>query len=122
MASTRNRNTPGDYALEQRAYAQAADRMSFEHSQYYAYAQTTYLPGRGLVGARLPHRLMSANYSDVESSLFGIGASNMESGPAAQVVPEPNRFQHLDIATRPYPFIMPDAFAGQELQRPMWLN
>lgn len=127
MASTRNRNLPGDYALEKRKYEQSFQRMSFEHSPYFAHAQQSYLPGYGIAGARMPARVIRHDFSDVESELFGIGANDMENARLFPLVQmnQPVRFDHLDIVPKPQNAanpIMPVAFAGQENQRPLWLN
>ena len=48
MASTRNRNTPGNYNLEQRQYNQSETYTLYPNSQYGA-AYNTRLPGNGLL-------------------------------------------------------------------------
>jgi len=127
MASTRNRNLPGDYVLEKKKYEQSFARMSFEHSPYFAHAQQSYLPGHGIAGAKMPARVIREDFSDVESELFGIRANDLENQRMFPIVQmnQPVRFDHLDIAPKPesasHP-IMPTPFAGQENQRPMWLN
>lgn len=127
MASTRNRNLPGDYAQETRKYQQSFERMSFDHSSYFAHAQQSYLPGYGIAGAKMPARVIREDFSDVESELFGIGANDLVNPrlfPIAQMN-QPVRFQHLDIVPPPSAVtntLMPAAFAGQENQRPLWLN
>jgi hypothetical protein len=125
MASTRNKNSEGDYQLEQRAYQQRFERMSFEHSPYVGHVHgTSYMPGRGLVGGKIAPRIICNNFSDVESELFGIGVTNLTNPMRLPVTPEnPQTFQYLDVATIRYPFdIMPIAFAPQANQRPMYLN
>jgi len=44
MASTRNRNTPGNYCLEQRQFAESTNYTLYSNSQYGA-AYNTQLPG-----------------------------------------------------------------------------
>ena len=127
MASTRNRNLPGEYALEKRRYEQSMARMSFEQSPYYAHAQQSYLPGYGVAGAKMPARVIRPDFSDVESELFGIGANDLENARLFPLVQmnQPIRISHLDFAPLPYAVTntpMPVAFAGQENQRPLWLN
>jgi hypothetical protein len=120
MASTRSRNTPGDYASEQRAYTQNLAYMSYENSKFYGVAPTTHLPGDGLIGMRAAHRVLSNNYCDVESQLFGIGSSNLVS-PQGTIRPEIHPLKSLDIFDK-QGLIMPAPFLPQANQRPLYLN
>ncbi len=124
MASTRNKNCPGDYDLQQRAYRQSFERMSFDHSSFVGHPTQSYMPGQGLVGGKIAPRILAQNFSDVESDLFGIGATNLVEGPRILPVTaeSPLQYQYLDVALRPRELIMPAAFAPQENQRPMYLN
>jgi len=121
MASTRSRNTPGDYDSEQRSYFNNLAYMSYETASHYAVPQHTYFPGNGLVGMKAAHRSLSSNYCDVESQLFGIGSTNLVS-PTSEVQPQIHQLKSLDIASTKTPLIMPSAFAPQANQRPMYLN
>ena len=56
MASTRNRNTPGNYNLEQTEYKQSANYTLYANSQYGA-AYNTQLPGNGLMPAQISQKL-----------------------------------------------------------------
>lgn len=96
MASTRNRNTPGDYALEKQAYAHKFNFMDHNASSYVGIAYNTMLPGDGLVGMKADARVLSRNPWDIESDLFGIGSTNLEE-PKAPVVPDVYKLdtQHL---------------------------
>lgn len=86
MTDTRNRNNPVNFAAEQRAASAAAAYHLFvpDHAAS--------VPGRGLgtAGKVAPSRLM-ANYIAVDSTLRGIGVSNLVKavpGPAvAQLYP-----------------------------------
>jgi hypothetical protein len=120
MASTRSRNTPGDYESEQRAYTQNLSYMSYETSSHYGVAANTHLPGDGLIGMRAPHRVLSNNYCDIESQLFGIGSSNLVSA-AAPVQPEIHQLKSLDIFDKQR-LVMPSPFLPQANQRPLYLN
>ncbi|MFY7728229.1 MAG: hypothetical protein ACOVRN_01795 [Flavobacterium sp.] len=86
MASTRNKNTPGDYSLEQRQYTQSSVYTLYEHSQYGS-AYNTRLPGNGLLAGQVPWNKLSYNAADTESFLFGINATNLVN-PAPCFVPE----------------------------------
>jgi hypothetical protein len=120
MAASRSKNTPGDYQLEQQAYTRGLAYHSYETSNYYAVPSNTYFPGQGLVGMKAPHRVLSQNYCDVESQLFGIGANNLVA-PVSPVQPEIHSMPSLDIHSKPRIF-MPDPFLPQTNQRPLYLN
>ena len=70
MASTRNRNTPGNYCLEERQYKHFEDYTLYPNSQYGS-AYNTRLPGTGLLPAQMPWNKLSYNAADTESFLFG---------------------------------------------------
>ena len=86
MASTRNRNTPGNYNLEQTEYRQSENYTLYANSQYGA-AYNTRLPGNGLMPAQIPWNKMSYNAPDIESFLLGINSTNLVN-PAPCFVPE----------------------------------
>ena len=74
MASTRNRNTPGNYSLEQREYKQFENYTLYPNSQYGA-AYNTRLPGNGLLPAQIPWNKLSYNAADTESFLLGFNSA-----------------------------------------------
>jgi hypothetical protein len=76
MASTRNRNTPGDYNLQQRNYNLSQNYTLYPNSQYGA-AYNTQLAGNGLLAGQIPGNQLSKNTSDIESFLFGINSTNL---------------------------------------------
>ena len=53
MASTRSKNTPGNYCLEQREYKHSEKYTLYPNSQYGA-AYDTRMPGTGLLPAQIP--------------------------------------------------------------------
>lgn len=120
MASTRNRNTPGDYAREQQSLALRRNYMSYDESSFYGTVQHTYFPGNGLIGMRTASSNLAANACDIESQLRGIGATNLVE-PRAPIAPEIHPLKSLNIADR-LPMIMPAPFAPQPNQRAMYLN
>lgn len=120
MASTRNKNTPGDYALEQVALFNKYAYHSYDHSLHYGVASTTHFPGNGLIGMKTPHRNLSNNYCDVESQLLGIGSTNLVT-PLPQVQPQIHQHQSLNVADRT-PLIMPANFQHETYHRHMFLN
>ena len=70
MASTRNKNTPGNYCLEQREYKNSEQYTLYANSQYGA-AYNTRLPGDGLLPAQIPWNKLSYNAADTESCFLG---------------------------------------------------
>ena len=94
MASTRSRNTPGNYKQEQ-----SWNRSYLQYNTYHGYllAKHTYLPGLGLGGAQLPMQ-MNCQLYDIESELFGIGATNLVNPKTESVLPtEPMDMKTLNI-------------------------
>jgi hypothetical protein len=114
MASTRNKNTRGDYCLEQRAYQQ---QSSYSTNREYAFAPRTMNPGDGLLQGQLPNTALSGNPNDIESFLFGIGSTNLVQ-PQAPVTPELKQLPELSIIDRKVPLIMPKEFVIEDNQRP----
>jgi len=86
MASTRNKNTHGNYCLEQREYRESSGYTLYPNSQYGA-AYETRLPGTGLLPAQIPANQLSHNAPDIESFLFGINSTNLVN-PAPVFAPE----------------------------------
>jgi hypothetical protein len=119
MASTRNKNTPGDYALEKNAYNKMHSEIMYTHAAQ-GEAYRTNLPGNGLLPGRIAACNLSKNNCDVESFLFGIGSTNLE------ITQEPPK---IEIYTLPslhmiqsVPMVMPKPLGIEGNQRPMYLN
>ena len=86
MASTRNKNTPGNYCLEQREYSQSTGYMLYPHSAY-GTQENTKLAGFGFNPGNMPGSTLSNNYVCIESGLFGINSTNLVN-PQEPIVPE----------------------------------
>jgi len=112
MASTRSRNTPGNYCVEQRSYQQ---QSSYKTDRNYAFATPTLLAGDGLLAGKVPETELSGNPKDIESYLFGIGTSNLVT-PQAPVNPELKFIPSLSIMNK-LPVFMPDDLIIQNDQR-----
>lgn len=112
MASTRSRNTPGDYALEMKQYTRHAHFMTHHEN-----VGPMRLPGNGLLGQECPANLLAHNAIDIESSLRGIGSTNLVS-PQSPVQPEMYNLKSLDICER-NPVIKAEPFALLQNQRPL---
>ncbi len=115
MASTRNRNTPGNYNLEQREYKQSEVYTLYPNSQYGA-AYNTRLPGNGLLPAQIPWNKMSYNAPDIESFLLGINSTNLVT-PAPCFVPELAKLDSTNIYEKGKTYI-PEPLVIEKNQRP----
>ena len=115
MASTRNRNTPGNYNLEQREFKQSATYTLYPNSQYGA-AYNTRLPGNGLMPAQIPWNKLSYNAADTESFLFGINSTNLVN-PAPCFVPEITKLGSANVYEKGVTFV-PEPLVVEKNQRP----
>jgi len=120
MASTRNKNTPGDYAAQQTINQGGDDYYAYSKSSFYGVPTNTYFAGDGLVGMKAPHRNLSQNYSDVESYLYGIGSTNLVS-PKPDPTPDIYACKSLNIFVKPEVQV-PAALVPQADQRRLYLN
>ena len=119
MSSTRNKNTPGNYALEKQSIQkQFIENMYVHQSQ--GQAKQTNLPGNGLLSGRYAGRDLAKNDCDIESFLFGIGSSNLEN-PLPIVTPQLNTLHSLNVIEK-IPMQMPSGLQIERNQRPMYLN
>ena len=120
MASTRSRNTPGNYVLEQQINMQKNDYMSFEKSNFYGTVPSTYFPGNGLIGMKTSGLNLASNSADIESQLFGIGSTNLVE-PRAPIAPDVYQLKSLNVAHKA-PVLLPAEFRPTPNQRPLPLN
>ena len=112
MASTRNRNTLGNYKLEQNINNNQC--IYFTNTNYSIPAQTNF-PGNGLLQGRIAHNTLSYNGNDIESFLFGIGSTNLEE-PKIETTPQYKSLKSLNIIDR-IPIIIPEPLVVQTGQR-----
>lgn len=93
MSSTRNKNTEGNYQLEQRKNVNQSD-----YSTYIPYGlpNVSYHPGDGILGAKTSRDELSYNACDIESKLFGIGSTNLET-PQPLLYPKLRELNSLNI-------------------------
>lgn len=116
MASTRNRNTPENYSLEQRQNKNLEGYTLYANSQYGS-AYNTRLPGNGLLPGQLPWNKLSYNAPDTESFLFGINSTNLVN-PAPSFVPENAQLNSSNIYEKS-PVFIPEPLAITKNQRPL---
>jgi hypothetical protein len=119
MASTRNKNTRGNYCLDQ------GQNTGSEAWQLYTngangYAYETRLPGNGLNPAQIPWSKLSGNPADIESFLFGINSTNLVN-PAPPLTPELKCLKTANVF-KTAPVIMPIPQAIPKHQRPNILS
>jgi hypothetical protein len=113
MASTRNRNTQGDYNLQQ---FQNNGIMNFNTYNSYGVPTPTYFPGNGLLHGRFASENLSNNSCDIESMLRGIGSTNLVA-PIPETRPEIKLLKSLSVMDKT-PVFLPDIFEHQPNQRP----
>ena len=110
MASTRNKNTPGNYCLDQKQNTNTSDWRLYTNGAN-GLAYDTRLSGVGLNPGQLPWSTLSHNPADIESFLFGINATNLVN-PAPCLTPElkylkmANVFKMSDTIM-PVPLVVP---------------
>jgi hypothetical protein len=115
MASTRNKNTPGNHCLDERQNVRIEGWQLYQNGAN-GEAYDTRLPGTGLNPAQLPWYKLSSNAADIESFLFGINANNFVN-PAPPLTPELKCLQSANLF-KTSPVIMPVPQAIPKNQRP----
>jgi hypothetical protein len=114
MASTRDRNTPGNYRMEQNINNSHVGWSTAAHEV------AAYHPGDGLGAAKTARTALATNACDIESQLFGIGSSNLEN-PQPIVVPQLARLKSLAVFDKPK-VALPEPLNVDTRNRPMFLN
>ncbi len=115
MASTRNKNTPGNYCLDQRQNTQSESWQLYTNGAN-GLAYDTRLAGVGLNPGQMPWSTLSYNPVEIETFLFGIGSTNLVN-PVKPLRPElkclnsVNLFKKQDV-------IMPIPLTVSKSQRP----
>ena len=113
MASTRNNNTPGNYCLQQRSYAESRNYTGYTGA---AVSNETALPCLGVVPSHMAPGLLSYNPVDIESSLRGTGSVNLVH-PQAPVKPELKQLPSVAFF-KTVPVVMPAPMVIENNQRP----
>jgi len=119
MASTRNRNSEGDYIAEQRINQQIDTYATFINSAP-GEAFTNHLAGDGLLMGKNARSTLCNNYTDMESQLFGIGSTNLVN-PKSHISPDFRYIQSLNVIDR-LPVLIPEPLIIQKNQRPYPMN
>jgi hypothetical protein len=116
MASTRNKNNPGNFCVFLKSNYQYEDWMLYKHGAA-GTAYDTKLPGTGLNPAQIPSNQLSQNAADIESFLFGINATNLVN-PAPPLTPQLKCLGTAHIFKRP-DILMPEPLVIPKHQRPL---
>ena len=116
MASTRNKNTTGNYNLKQREYTESSGYTLYPNSQY-GDAYETRMAGNGLNPAQIPWNKLSHNAPDIESFLFGINSTNLVN-PAPIFEPKLASNEYFNIYDKK-PTLIPEPLAVEKGQRPL---
>jgi hypothetical protein len=113
MASTRNKNSAGNYKLENNAHQNRLGFMTFENSRK---PIESLHAGNGLLSGRMTADTLTKNACDVESQLFGIGVTNLVN-PHKDVTPQYIPRKSLNIMDKT-PLIIPEPLVVRKDQRP----
>jgi hypothetical protein len=117
MASTRSKNTIGNYSLEKNAYSNQENYTIFENG-FSGRAYETYFAGNGLLHGRISATELSTNACDIETMLRGIGSTNLEI-TNTPIVPQIRNIESLNVITK-LPVYIPSKLVIEPNQRPQF--
>ena len=112
MASTRNNNTQGNYAMEQRG-----NTMFSHYNSQYGMAYKNDTPAVGILHGHMPRDALSRNPIEIESMLFGINSTNLVN-PQRKPTPKLLNLPEIKFFDRPT-LIMPSPLVIEDNQRPL---
>ena len=115
MASTRSKNTPGNYCLEQKQFHQSCNYLLNPYSSS-GINYDTKLAGFGFNPGNMPASTLSKNYISIESGLFGIGSTNLVN-PSAPIVPDCKHLKSVNLIEQ-QPTYIPKPLYVEPNQRP----
>lgn len=112
MSSTRNKNTDGDYNLEQNK-----NKNIINYNTYSSFGTpiNTYYAGDGLIHGRTASENLSHNACDIESMLRGIGSTNLVN-PLTPINPDIKNIKSLSIINK-LPILLPNDLIIDNNQR-----
>ena len=111
MASTRFRNAPGDYKIQERNKATAREWVTYDYK-----TNTSILPNAGINMGRIPAYLLSNNQADVDSFLKGTYFNNLDD-PKRGFTPRIKKVREVSYFEKD-PIIMPEPLIVERNQRP----
>ena len=115
MASTRNNNVPSDYNMKQRQMDVTRDNILYTHAPN-GPAYKDAFPELGIRPSYMGRDSLSHNSIDIESSLFGVGSTNLVQ-PQAAVTPQLKTLGSVSYFDR-LQVIMPKNLDMDKNQRP----
>jgi len=116
MASTRNKNTQGNYFLEQRSLCHSREYDLYKNAPN-GHAYDPALPCIGFNPSVMGRDNFSYNSIDIETALFGINSTNLVE-KQAPVVPELKKLREIAYFDRTPRLIMPKPLVIENNQRP----
>ena len=118
MASTNMKNATSNYCLEK----QINDNS--ERYNFYTYKKvptTSKFPNLGInmgnMASGYYYNVLSNNTCDIESKLYGIGSSNLVTGPK-NVYPDLNKLENINFFKNKIPHFLPEPLIIEKNQRP----
>ena len=116
MASTRNKNMNTEFTLQQRMNTYICDqRTSKERTVAYMNA----IPCAGVNMGHMPNHTLAHNATDIESSLYGVGSSNLVT-PKKDFTPRIKSLPTLSFFER-MQTVIPEPLVIEKNQRPKFL-
>ena len=119
MASTRNKNSQNDYCLEQTINTGFNSYLLYKNASYGEACDNAF-PGNNINMGRMSNTVLSKNSTDVESTLFGIGSTNLvqPKAPTQAVLYNMKNVEFMDRNC----VVFPEPLVMEKNQRPMKLN
>lgn len=114
MASTRLKNSPGEYCYEQKSYQQSRRYTTNAMKRINPYSA---IPCSGVNIGGMPNTVLSRNAVDIESELYGIGLTNLVK-PYQEVVPQINVLPMASFFPRE-DILVPEPLVVEANQRPI---
>lgn len=119
MASTRNKNTQGDYYLQTRENALILQTTTYEHGAQ-GRSRAPYHAGDGIHAApRMTYLELSENGVDIESYLHGTGSTNLVNPAKEPFQPQLKQLKSLCLYKK-NPTILPTPLVVEKDQRPLF--
>ena len=117
MSSTRLKNHPNEYILEQ------SINKGIRYNRIQSYrtiAHTNVMPNLGIYPSHIPKEVLASNATDIESDLFGIRSTDLIN-PRNQCVPDIkiSSFPNQAYFQRDLNVLMPKDLIVQTNQRPL---
>jgi hypothetical protein len=116
MASTRNKNTSLDYDLERKMNQNMHQHNLYIHSSN-GRPITECMPTLGYIPSHMSRDALANNPIDIESSLYGIGASNLVK-PCEPINPRLRPIDFKEYFERPKEVVMPYPLIFDKNKRP----